>query len=85
VSPRESAQDKGVRYLASGRLVVLEAAPGLFRAVVRGSAELHEVRFGRGGWSCTCLARTTCSHLHAARLVSAPDAARLIAPRKDQS
>lgn len=78
---RENAQDKGRRLLTEGRLVVVSAAPGHFAAVVRGSGALHDVVFGRGGWSCSCPARSTCSHLHAARLVAAPDAARLITPR----
>ena len=80
---RESAQDKGARLLTEGRLVVTAAAPGVFAAVVRGSGDLHDVTFGRGGWACTCPARSTCSHLHAARLVAAPDAARLIQPRRN--
>lgn len=78
---RENAQDKGRRYLTEGRLVVVSAAPGIFAAVVRGSGELHDVMFGRGGWSCTCPARSTCSHLCAAQLIAAPTAARLITPR----
>ena len=80
---RESAQDKGARLLTEGRLVVTAASPGVFAAVVRGSGDLHDVTFGRGGWTCTCPARSTCSHLHAARLVAAPDAARLIQPRRN--
>lgn len=79
---RENAETKGVRYLTSRRLVVLEARTGYLLAVVRGSGELHNVTFGRGGWSCTCPARGTCSHLYAARLIAAPDAARLIDPRR---
>lgn len=79
---RENAEAKGVRYLSSGRLVVLEASRGYFLAVVRGAGEVHTVTYQRGGWSCTCAARSTCSHLHAARLIAAPDLARFIDPRR---
>lgn len=79
---RESAETKGARYLTEGRMVVLSAGPSHFLATVRGSGEIHTVRFGRGGWSCTCPARSLCSHLVAARLVAAPDAGQLIAPER---
>ena len=80
---RENAEAKGARYLTEGRLVVLAAGPSYFAAVVRGSGDVHDVAYGRGGWACTCPARSTCSHLHAARLVAAPDAARLTNPRRN--
>jgi uncharacterized Zn finger protein len=79
---RESAADKGDRYLLEGRLVVVAAEPGYFLATVRGNGEVHTVTYGRGGWSCTCEARSTCSHLHAARLIAAPDGAHLIQQRR---
>ena len=71
---RESAATKGARYLAEGRLVVEVAAPGTFAATVRGAGDYHRVEFGRGGWTCSCSARSLCSHLVAAQLVSAPNA-----------
>ena len=71
---RESAATKGARYLAEGRLVVELAAPGAFAATVRGIGDYHHVQYGRGGWSCSCTARSVCSHLVAAQLVSAPTA-----------
>ena len=78
---RESAAAKGSRYLLEGRLVVESAGLGYFAATVRGAGEHHHVQYARGGWSCSCPCRSTCSHLHAARLVAAPTAARLITPR----
>jgi uncharacterized Zn finger protein len=72
VSRRENVEDKGRRYLVEGRVVVEQAAAGIFAAVVRGAGEYHSVTFGRGGWSCTCEARGLCSHLVAAQLISAP-------------
>lgn len=79
---RENAEAKGARYVACGRLFVVAASPGHFLAVVRGSGELHTVRYGRGGWSCDCAARGRCSHLHAAALVAAPDIAKLLNPER---
>ncbi len=69
---RETAAVKGTRLLTEGRLIVTAAAAGEFAATVRGSGDVHRVTFGRGGWYCTCPARSTCSHLHAAWLIAAP-------------
>ncbi len=69
---RETAAVKETRLLTEGRLIVVSAEPGYFAATVRGSGDVHRVAFGRGGWSCTCPARSTCSHLHAAWLIAAP-------------
>ena len=73
---RESAQVKGVRLLTEGRVVVEGAGRGFFAAAVRGNGEIHAVTFGRGGWHCTCPARSTCSHLIACWAIAAPDTAR---------
>ena len=73
---RESAADKGKRLLTEGRLVVEQAGPGYFCATVRGSADIHLVQYTRRGWSCSCPSRSTCGHLVAAALVSAPEALR---------
>ena len=78
MSPRESAEVKGRRLLTEGRLVVEAAGPGHFTATVRGAGDIHLVSYARGGWSCSCPARSTCAHLHAARLIAAPAYARLI-------
>jgi len=72
VSPRESAEVKGRRYLLDGRLVLELAQPGYFRATVRGGGQIYGVSFGRGGWHCTCTARGLCAHLVAAHLIAAP-------------
>ncbi len=44
---RESAEAKGARLLTEGRLVVQAAGPGYFAATVRGSGDVHQVRYGR--------------------------------------
>lgn len=73
MSPRENAEDKGRRYLLDGRLVVqVVARPGHFSATVRGNGEIYLVTYGRGGWHCTCPARSLCCHLVAAHRIAAP-------------
>jgi hypothetical protein len=37
---RESVADKARRYLAEGRLIVLEVGPGIVRAVCRGDGQV---------------------------------------------
>lgn len=78
---RENAQDRGRRLLTEGRLIVEAAGDGYFSATIRGSGDVHVVSYARGGWCCSCPAKATCSHLHAARLIAAPTAARLITSR----
>ena len=70
---RESAEVKARRLLVEGRVIVEMAGPGYFTATVRGSGDVHVVTYGPGGWSCTCPARSSCSHLCAAALVAAPN------------
>ena len=70
--PRENAQAKARRYLAEARLIVTAVNEHQVTAICRGGGALYELRFGRGGWSCTCPAKTTCSHLIALQLVTAP-------------
>lgn len=69
---RESAEQKGRRYLVEGRLVVRYAAGSTVRASCRGTGATHEVGFARGQWLCSCPARTRCSHLVALMLVTDP-------------
>lgn len=70
---RESAHDKGRRYLVEGRLTVRAATGDAVVAFTRGdSGELYHTCWTRpGGWSCNCPARTDrCAHLVALRLIT---------------
>jgi uncharacterized Zn finger protein len=71
---RESAHNKGRRYLTEGRLTIRTATRELgVVAIVRGdSGELYRTAWAPAlGWSCTCPARTDrCAHLVALRLVT---------------
>lgn len=72
---RESAEAKGRRYLAEGRLIISVAGRDRIDATCRGSGEVYAVTYRRGGWSCSCPALGRCSHLTALMLVTAPIAA----------
>lgn len=70
---RESAHDKGRRYLIEGRLTVRQVDRAGVVAFVRGDsgliyrAEWHPDL----GWSCNCPARSDrCAHLVGLRLVT---------------
>ncbi|GAB3349959.1 hypothetical protein [Modestobacter lapidis] len=71
---RESAHNKGRRYLAEGRLTIRTATRELgVIAIVRGdSGELYRAAWSSAfGWTCNCPARTDqCAHLVALRLVT---------------
>jgi uncharacterized Zn finger protein len=69
---RESAEAKGRRYLAAGRLVVTSVAGDHVSACVRGDGEVYRCGHEPGrGWWCSCPARTDqCAHLAALRLVT---------------
>lgn len=70
--PRESAFEKGRRYLVEGRLLVRSAGPHGIQAMCRGdSGEFYRVGYERGGWYCGCPALGRCSHLTALMLVTA--------------
>ncbi len=69
---RENAQTKGRRYLAEGRLIVTVANSHAVSAICRGGGALYQLGFGRGGWACTCPAKSLCAHLVALQLVTAP-------------
>ena len=69
---RETAEGKAGRLLVEGAVVVRLAVPEQVTATVRGTSGQHEVSWGRGGWFCTCPARSTCSHLLAVERVTAP-------------
>jgi hypothetical protein len=69
----EHAQAKGRRYLAEGRLLVDRVDGDEIRARCRGGGALYELGYSDGSWFCSCPALTTCSHLAALQLVTAPE------------
>jgi uncharacterized Zn finger protein len=71
--PRENAQDKGKRYLLEGRVVIVHVDRDSAAAVVRGDGHLHHVAVHGPAWTCTCPARTRCSHQYAVGHVIAID------------
>jgi uncharacterized Zn finger protein len=74
-SGRESVQTKGRRLLAEGRVEIVTRLPELALARVKGSEQVHTVRWERGrGWSCDCEAGARrCSHRVAVALVIIPE------------
>ena len=70
---RESAASKARRYLAEGRVVLVHVERGHATAVVRGDGAMHHVTVRGASWTCTCPARTRCSHQQAVGLVVAVD------------
>lgn len=70
---REGAAAKARRYLVDGRVVVTHVTTGRASAVVRGDGHLWRVEARGPHWSCTCPARTRCSHQLAVGLVVAVD------------
>lgn len=77
---RETIEAKAKRYLAEGRVRLIEVSARKIDAVVHG--ETGTWRCGwhpkvRGGWWCICPAHTpTCCHLDALKLVADPLLAR---------
>ena len=71
---RESAHDKGRRYLVEGRLTIRSAnrAGGAVAIVHGDSGLLYRAEWVPDlGWACNCAARTDqCAHLVALRLVT---------------
>jgi hypothetical protein len=70
---REGVEAKGRRYLAEGRLQVVEVGPGVVRALCRGDGTVHRLGWWRGRWGCSCPAGAfgrQCAHLVALRLVA---------------
>ncbi len=67
---RENVHDKGRRYLLEGRLLVDHVDADTIRATCRGAGDVYRLGYDRGGWWCSCPARTTCSHLTALQLVT---------------
>ena len=72
VTKRENARDKSVRLLVSGRLRVTSVIGSEILAECRGdSGEVYTLGHVDEVWSCSCPARTACSHLHALWAVTA--------------
>lgn len=69
---RENVDTKARRYLAEGRLTVMQLDALSIEAVCRGGGALYELGHTSGsGWFCSCPARgVRCAHLHALRLVT---------------
>jgi uncharacterized Zn finger protein len=76
---RESVDDKAKRYLAEGRVLVERVADDEVSATVRGGGDLYRVSHQRGGWDCSCPARTRCAHLVAVGRITAPGARLAVA------
>lgn len=70
MSPRESAEVKGRRYLIEGRLVIKHVSEDAIRARCRGGGAVYELGLDRGEWFCSCPALGRCSHLVALQLVT---------------
>jgi len=68
---RESAASKAVRYLAEARLTIELVSAQRVRATCRGSGAVYVVEWSPdAGWSCSCPAWRTCSHLLALMAVT---------------
>jgi uncharacterized Zn finger protein len=70
---REDARTKAIRMLGEGRILLEHVKGRSIVATVRGdSGAIYRVSHEAGGWSCDCEARSTCSHVRAVMLVTAP-------------
>lgn len=64
-----TAEAKGRRYLAEGRLLVTAVTGDVVEATCRGDGAVYRLGW-HGTWECSCPARTErCAHLTALRLV----------------
>ncbi len=69
---RESLQERALRLIADGRLVVTWVDGEQAQAHVRSTDTTHVTGYRRGGWYCDCEAHRfgqRCSHLAAVQLV----------------
>jgi hypothetical protein len=67
---RESAFDKGRRYLVEGRLTVRRVNKAEVTAWCKGTDRFHRLGWSSDtGWWCSCDAKGTCSHLLALQSV----------------
>jgi uncharacterized Zn finger protein len=72
---RESAQAKGLRYLAEHRLTVLRVDKASVEAECRGDGAVYRLGWQDGTWRCYCPAQATCAHLFALFAVTVREAA----------
>jgi hypothetical protein len=71
ISSRESAEQKGRRYAAEGRLVILQIDARSIHARCRGAGRIYSLGWTEAnGWHCSCVARTRCCHVRALMLVT---------------
>jgi uncharacterized Zn finger protein len=78
---REPASVKARRLLLEGRVLVTRVDRRVVDAIVRGdSGEFYAVSHRPGAWTCTCPARSRCSHVQALMLVTAPVGPQILAP-----
>lgn len=63
---------KAIRYLAAGRVLLLEVSPARVAAAVHGTApDPYLTAWTRlTGWTCTCPAYGACSHVAAVQAVT---------------
>ncbi len=72
---RESAENKGRRYLTEGRLTVLGVDEQHVLATCRGAGANYRLGWDRArGWFCNCAARGRCAHLWALMFVTTREA-----------
>jgi hypothetical protein len=65
---------KARRFLAEGRLLILEVAVDRIAALCRGDTDLYSLGYAADEWACDCPARSRrCSHLQALHLVTVAD------------
>lgn len=70
---RENSAAKARRLLWEGRVAIVRVSEGYVLGAVRGdSAQIYTVKLVAGYWSCTCEARSACSHVKAVQLVTVP-------------
>lgn len=69
---RESKDDKALRYLVEGRIIVTTVSKPIVRATARGDGAIYRITHTAAGWSCNCPARSQCAHIKAVGHVTAP-------------
>jgi len=73
---RESADVKGRRYLAEGRLTILHVSDSAIAATCRGNGAVYRPGWSTvAAWACDCPARGVCAHLVALQLVTVREVA----------